>query len=79
MESMASISTAIDNIIQRTNKVKVYQDHLKLIITSLTCIRQELNDRFTTSDESHSQEYFAQILKATDEVVTSCSENENYH
>ncbi|CAF2588026.1 unnamed protein product [Rotaria sp. Silwood2] len=78
MTSIASISTAINNIIQRANDLKVYQDHLKLIATNLTRLRQRLNDRFTTVNESHSQEYFAQILKAIDEVVTDCSENENY-
>ncbi|CAF2498080.1 unnamed protein product [Rotaria sp. Silwood2] len=78
METVASIFTAMDNIIQRANEVKVCQDHVQLIINSLTHLRRGLNDLVTPLDESHSQEDLAQILKAINEVITSCSENENY-
>ncbi|CAF3493769.1 unnamed protein product [Rotaria sp. Silwood1] len=78
MATVASILTAIDNIIRRVNEVKVCQDHLKLITISLTRLQRGLNDLVTPLDESHSQEDLAQILKAIDEVVTGCSENENY-
>ncbi|CAF1353297.1 unnamed protein product [Rotaria sordida] len=73
-----SISTAIDNIIQQANEVKVCQDHLKLITTSLTRLRHGLNNLVTPLDENHSQEDLIQILKAIDEVVTNCNGNENY-
>ncbi|CAF4930573.1 unnamed protein product, partial [Rotaria sp. Silwood1] len=78
MTSVTSISTAIDNIIQRANEVQVCQDHLKLITTSLTRLRRKLNDLVVPLDENRSQEDLSQILKVIDEVVTSCSENENY-
>ncbi|CAF4604917.1 unnamed protein product [Rotaria sp. Silwood1] len=78
MTSIESISTTIDNLIQRANEAKVCQDHLKLITTSLAHFRHGFNDIVTPLDESHSEEEFAQILKAIDEVVISCSENENY-
>ncbi|CAF3872280.1 unnamed protein product, partial [Rotaria sordida] len=78
MASIVSISTAIDDIIQRVNEVKVFQDHLKLITTNLTRLRHGLNDKFSTLDQICLQEDFAQILKAIDEIITSCSENENY-
>ncbi|CAF5112786.1 unnamed protein product, partial [Rotaria sp. Silwood1] len=76
--SVTSVSTAIDNIIQRANEVQVCQDHLKLITTSLTRLRRKLNDLVVPLDENRSQEDLSQILKVIDEVVTSCSENENY-
>ncbi|CAF2837444.1 unnamed protein product [Rotaria sp. Silwood2] len=78
MKSITSILTTIDNIIQRANEVKVYQDHLKLLITSLIRLRHGFNDKLAISEESRSKNDLAEILKAIDEVVTSCSENENY-
>ncbi|CAF1097185.1 unnamed protein product [Rotaria sordida] len=78
MTFVPSVSTSIDNLIQRTNEVKVCQDHFKLITTSLTNIRRTFNDICRTLDENCSQEDLAQILNAINEVVSSCSKNENY-
>ena len=65
MTSIESISTTIDNIIQRANEIKVYQDHWKLIITSLNRLQHKSHDRFTTLDD------FTQLLKAIDEVLAA--------
>ncbi|CAF1210204.1 unnamed protein product [Rotaria sordida] len=72
-----SILTTIDKIIERANEVKVCQDHMKLVTTSLTRLQHRLNDSLTVLDETHSQKDLAEILKAIDEIITSCVENEN--
>ncbi|CAF2963995.1 unnamed protein product [Rotaria sp. Silwood2] len=79
MASIAStISTTIDNIIQRANEVQVCQDHMKSITTNLTRLQHRFNDRFTVLDENYSHEDLTEILKVIDEVIKSCHENENH-
>ena len=56
MASVTSIPTTIDDIIQRANEVKVYQDHFKLITTSLARLRNELNDTIETLHQTRSQQ-----------------------
>ncbi|CAF4641769.1 unnamed protein product, partial [Rotaria sp. Silwood2] len=77
MTTVTLISTTIDNIIRRGNEVKVCQEHVKLIITALTRLQHGFDDLVTSLDKNHSQEDLAQILKAIDEVVISCSEDES--
>lgn len=69
----ASVLLTIDQIVERANKVKVCQDHLKLITTSLTRLRQ----RLTTLDETFVQGKLEDLLKTIDEIVNNCIENEN--
>ncbi|CAF4096500.1 unnamed protein product [Rotaria sp. Silwood2] len=73
----ASILTIVDKIIERANEVKVCQDHMKLIITSLTRLQHRLNDKLIVLDETRSQEDLVEILKAINEIVISCVKNEN--
>ncbi|CAF3791582.1 unnamed protein product [Rotaria sp. Silwood1] len=77
MASVTSISTTIDDIIHRASEVKVLQDHFKLITTSLARLRNELNDTIETLHQTRTQQDLALILKAINEIVTSCSQNEN--
>ena len=69
----ASMLTTIDKILDRASEVKVCEDHIKLISTSLTRLRQ----RLTLLDETCLQGNFEEILKTIDELVTSCVDNGN--
>ncbi|CAF1283491.1 unnamed protein product [Rotaria sordida] len=77
MASVTSIPTTIDDIIQRANEVKVCQGHFKLITTSLARLRNELNNTIEILHQTRSQQDLTQILKAINEIVTSCTQNEN--
>ncbi|CAF4144800.1 unnamed protein product, partial [Adineta steineri] len=76
MQSTVYISTIIDNLIQRISETKVCQEYLKLIVTSLIQLRQLFTMRNVEIDGSDSHEKILQTLKAIDEVVTSCVDNE---
>jgi hypothetical protein len=76
MTSHLSLSTTIDYLVERIDKVKVFQDHLKLIITSLIRLQHGLNESNAMNTVTHLQQDIEQTFVAIDIVVASCSENE---
>ncbi|CAF2498035.1 unnamed protein product [Rotaria sp. Silwood2] len=68
--------TTINHLIQRIDKVKVCQDHWKIVEASLVILQLQLNEKDKMNDVRKLHEEIEQTLKAIDEVVTSCTERE---
>ncbi|CAF4366095.1 unnamed protein product [Rotaria sp. Silwood2] len=75
MISTISILKTLDGLIQRINKVTVCQEHLRLISIALCQLQHTLNTR-SMEDRRHIFEDIVQTLKAINEIIVGCSENE---
>ncbi|CAF2673503.1 unnamed protein product [Rotaria sp. Silwood2] len=75
MTSTIPILRTLDRLIQRINKVTVCQEHLRLISIALTQLQHVLNIT-DIEDEKHKFDDIVQTLKAIDEIIIGCSENE---
>jgi hypothetical protein len=73
MATIVPISARIENLIQRIGNVKVCQDHLKLIATSLTRIQYALSNTHAVVDDNNLHNDISQTLNAIVEIVASCS------
>jgi hypothetical protein len=76
MASAVSISSKLDDIIQRIDKVKVCQEYLKLVATSLTRLQNGLNKTDIRENSIRSYKDVVQTLTTIDKVIIGCSENE---
>ncbi|CAF2543739.1 unnamed protein product [Rotaria sp. Silwood2] len=75
MTSTIPILRTLDRLIQRINKVTVCQEHFRLISIALTQLQHVLNIT-DIEDEKHKFDDIVQTLKAIDEIIIGCSENE---
>jgi hypothetical protein len=75
MTSIVSILETLSGLIQQINKVKVCQEHMQLVATSLIQLQYGLSNN-DAIDDRRSLEDIAHTLKVIDEVIIGCTENE---
>lgn len=71
MSNVMSISVKIDEVVEQIEKVKVFQDHWKLIGENLTRLRHSLNDSGIKKEESRIIEKTSQIIGMIQELITN--------
>ncbi|CAF4571991.1 unnamed protein product [Rotaria sp. Silwood1] len=76
MTSHQPILTTINHLIHRIDKVKVCQDHWKLVAESLVMLQHRLNGRDMINCVRKLHEGIEHTLIAIDEVVTGCTDRE---
>ncbi|CAF3500287.1 unnamed protein product [Rotaria sp. Silwood1] len=77
MSTAASKLARVDELIERIEKIKVLEDHWRLVGKNLTRLRQGLNEKRVTKDGHRTKEKISQTIKTIEQVAASCRDDQS--